>query len=72
MRRRKTRPSSHQVALIRGSLQLLVDPALGLVTVALKQLELVGELQLLATARRLLIQQVAAVKELVTALSNVI
>lgn len=33
---------TYQVSLIGGSLQFLVDPNLGLVTVTLKSLELVG------------------------------
>jgi hypothetical protein len=66
----KTKQLTYQVALIRRGLEFLVDPALGLVTVALKQLELVGQLQLLTAACRPLVQQVATTQKLVATLRH--
>jgi hypothetical protein len=53
-----------EVALIAGCLELLVDPDLGLIAVALKQLPLVALLQALAPDARPLVQRVATAQQL--------
>ena len=56
--------ATHHVALIRRGLELLVDPNLGLVAVALEHLELVGLLQQLPAHGRLVVQHVTALQQL--------
>lgn len=53
-----------QITLISGELQLLIDPSLCLVTIALKLLQLVGIFKSSATNRRFFFQSRTAIQQL--------